>query len=85
MARVAWAIIPGISPARDNAINRADSRLVNLKHDCSEGPVYTLTNALTGLGPWVVYWNDGFIQTNTLATNGTVYFARTVYPRIVSV
>jgi hypothetical protein len=48
--------------------------------NCNEGPVYTLTNTLTGTGPWIIYWNDGSIQANPLLTNGPVYFTRTVYP-----
>ena len=43
--------------------------------DCNDGPVYTLTNNLTGIGPWEVTWNDGVTQTN--ATNILV---RTVFP-----
>jgi hypothetical protein len=35
--------------------------------NCNVGAVYTLTNTLTGIGPWTVFWNDGTIQT----TNGT--------------
>ena len=39
-----------------------------------------LTNTLTGLVPWVVYWNNGLIQTNPLVTDGPVFLSRTVNP-----
>jgi photosystem II stability/assembly factor-like uncharacterized protein len=48
--------------------------------DCNEGPVYTLTNTLTGIGPWVVTWNDGLVQTNTSTGTGPAILTRTVYP-----
>ena len=48
--------------------------------DCNEGPVYTLTNTLTGTGPWTVYWNDGSSQVATNVGPGPVTLERTVYP-----
>ena len=48
--------------------------------DCDEGPVYTLTNTLTGNGPWVVVWNDGLVQTNLSIGAGPSTLNRTVYP-----
>ena len=48
--------------------------------DCNEGPVYTLTNRLTGFGPWTVAWNDGYIQTTNGPAGTTVTLLRTVNP-----
>ena len=48
--------------------------------NCNDGTSFTLTNTLTGLGPWVVYWNDGFKQTNTSVSGGPTDLLRTVYP-----
>src|SRR5665213_2156053 len=48
--------------------------------DCNEGPVYTLTNTLTGTGPWTVYWNDGTVQVAGNAGPGPMTLNRTVYP-----
>ena len=48
--------------------------------NCDDGTSFTLTNSLTGLGPWVVYWNDGFKQTNTSNGAGPTNLLRTVYP-----
>jgi hypothetical protein len=48
--------------------------------NCNVGSLYTLTNTLTGLGPWIVWWNDGFIQTNTSTDPGPTNLTRTVLP-----
>ena len=47
---------------------------------CNEGPVYTLTNTLTGFGPWTVAWNDGYIQTTNGPVGSPVTLVRTVNP-----
>jgi hypothetical protein len=47
---------------------------------CNNGSSYTLTNRLTGIGPWTITWNDGTIQTNPVTTPGPVNFTRTVIP-----
>jgi len=39
---------------------------------------YTLTNTLTGLGPWTVWWNDGLVQSAAVAAAGPVTLTRTV-------
>jgi hypothetical protein len=44
------------------------------------GKPYTLTNTLTGLGPWVITWNDGVIQTNSSAVAGPVILTRDIVP-----
>ena len=43
--------------------------------NCNDGSSVTLTNTLTGIGPWTITWNDGIIQTNATTT-----LERTVYP-----
>jgi hypothetical protein len=43
--------------------------------DCDSGNAYTLTNTLTGIGPWTVTWNDGTVQ-----TANTSLLTRTVIP-----
>jgi hypothetical protein len=48
--------------------------------NCDEGPVYTLTNTLTGTGPWTVYWNDGSFQIATNIGHGPAVLKRVVYP-----
>jgi hypothetical protein len=46
--------------------------------NCNNGSSFTLTNTLTGIGPWIVTWNDGLVQTNSqIAGPATL-------PRIVS-
>jgi len=47
---------------------------------CNEGTPYTLTNTLTGIGPWVVQWNDGEWQTNSQTGAGPAFLTRTVVP-----
>ena len=56
------------------------SLLSFISTNCNDGSPYTLTNTLTGLGPWYVYWNDGTKQTNSTSGSGPVTLARTVYP-----
>jgi Ig-like domain CHU_C associated len=48
--------------------------------NCNDGTPFTLTNTLTGIGPWVVQWNDGTLQTNSAVAGGPVLLARTVFP-----
>jgi len=48
--------------------------------DCNIGPFYTLTNTLTGIGPWTVYWNDGYVQTTNAGLGNAATLIRTVYP-----
>src|SRR5206468_2402817 len=48
--------------------------------NCNVGSLYTFTNTLTGLGPWIVSWNDGFVQTNTSSGSGPTNLTRTVLP-----
>jgi hypothetical protein len=75
--------LPGdITGVVTNAINpRPTAALLSfISTDCNEGAVYTLTNTLTGIGPWVVTWNDGLMQTNTSIGAGPVTLLRTVYP-----
>src|SRR5262249_48123933 len=50
--------------------------------NCDYGISYSVTNLLTGLGPWTVMWNDGTNQTvGTEGQLGPVQLARTVlYP-----
>jgi hypothetical protein len=43
--------------------------------DCDSGNAYTLTNTLTGIGPWTVTWNDGTVQ-----NANTSLLTRTVIP-----
>lgn len=47
---------------------------------CNEGVSLTLTNILTGLGPWTIYWNDGLIQNVPQSGPGPAMVTRTVYP-----
>ena len=47
---------------------------------CNEGTSFTLTNILTGIGPWSVSWNDGTIQTVAQGGPGPVILTRTVVP-----
>jgi hypothetical protein len=47
--------------------------------NCNDGSSYTLTNTLTGLGPWNLVWNDNTIQA-VLGNSGPVVFTRTVFP-----
>jgi hypothetical protein len=65
-----------------NTINpRPTAALLSfISTDCNEGAFYTLTNTLTGIGPWVVTWNDGLVQTNASVGAGPVTLARTVHP-----
>jgi hypothetical protein len=75
--------LPGdITGVVTNTINpRPTAALLSFNTtDCDEGAVYTLTNTLTGIGPWVVTWNDGLMQTNTIIGPGPVTLERTVYP-----
>jgi hypothetical protein len=37
------------------------------KPNCNDGTPYTITNILTGIGPWVISWSDGTKQTNSSA------------------
>jgi hypothetical protein len=46
--------------------------------DCNVGDSFVLTNTLTGIGPWTVYWNDGTVQ--TASGSGPVTLTRTVFP-----
>ena len=71
-----------ITGAVTNTINpRPTASLLSFNTtNCNEGPVYTLTNTLTGVGPWVVTWNDGLLQTNITVGAGPVKLTRTVYP-----
>lgn len=48
--------------------------------NCNVGTSYTLTNTLTGIGPWTIYWNDGTIQTASQAGPGPVVLTRVVNP-----
>lgn len=48
--------------------------------NCNDGTSVTLTNTLTGIGPWVIRWNDGTLQTNTTAAGGPVLLTRSVFP-----
>ncbi|HTR42292.1 MAG TPA: hypothetical protein VMH87_11815 [Pseudomonadales bacterium] len=47
--------------------------------NCNDGSSYTLTNTLTGLGPWNVLWNDNTIQV-ALGNSGPVVLTRTIFP-----
>lgn len=47
--------------------------------NCNDGSSYTLTNTLTGLGPWNILWNDDTIQV-VLGSSGPVVLTRTVFP-----
>jgi hypothetical protein len=47
---------------------------------CNEGASFTLTNILTGIGPWTIDWNDGTVQTIAQAVPGPVVLTRTVTP-----
>jgi hypothetical protein len=46
--------------------------------NCNNGSSFTLTNTLTGIGPWIVTWNDGLVQTNSQIVGPATL------PRIVS-
>ena len=48
--------------------------------NCNIGQAYTITNTLTGLGPWTVFWNDGTSQTTNKVGTGPVTIYYTVYP-----
>ena len=48
--------------------------------NCNLGTVYTLTNTLTGLGPWTITWNDGLVQTEPEPVAGPVTLTRTIIP-----
>ena len=48
--------------------------------DCNIGTSYVLTNTLTGIGPWVVTWNDGYSQTTNVGQGSAQTLVRTVYP-----
>ena len=49
--------------------------------NCNYGSLYTLTNVLTGIGPWTVWWNDGTVQTtNTSSGFGPATLVYTVAP-----
>ncbi len=59
---------------------RPTSRLVSLSRtNCSDVTVYGLTNILTGVGPWIVNWSDGHVQTNMDAPFGPVTNSYTVF------
>jgi len=47
---------------------------------CNDGGSFTLTNTLTGIGPWVIRWNDGTLQTNNTTSGGPVLLTRLVFP-----
>lgn len=47
---------------------------------CNLGLSFTLTNTLTGVGPWTIYWNDGTIQTASQTGPGPAQITRIVYP-----
>jgi hypothetical protein len=48
-----------------NTVNpRPTAALVSFNMSiCNIGTNYVMTNLLTGIGPWTVYWNDGYVQT----------------------
>jgi hypothetical protein len=48
--------------------------------NCNVGSLVTLTDTLHGIGPWVVTWNDGLMQTNSQIGSGPVALTRTVFP-----
>jgi hypothetical protein len=48
--------------------------------DCNVGDAFVLTDVLTGIGPWMVSWNDGTIQTVSQSGPGPVILMRTVFP-----
>ena len=48
--------------------------------NCNDGTSYTITNTLTGFGPWTVLWNDGTPQTVTNIGFGSAQLIRGVYP-----
>ena len=75
--------LPGdITGTVTNTINpRPTAALLSFNStNCNEGPVYTLTNRLTGFGPWTVAWNDGVVQTTNGPAGTTVTLLRTVNP-----
>jgi hypothetical protein len=47
--------------------------------NCDVGTQYTLTNILTGIGPWTVFWNDGTIQTTNFGS-GPLTLTRNITP-----
>lgn len=47
--------------------------------NCNDGSAATLTNILTGIGPWTIYWNDGTSQ-SLAGLQGPTNLLRTVYP-----
>jgi hypothetical protein len=47
-----------------------------------EGATETLSVELTGIGPWRIWWNDGFEQTtNSTSGSGPLTLTRTVTPQ----
>jgi hypothetical protein len=48
--------------------------------NCNVFTPYTITNLLTGVGPWTVTWNDGVVQTTNAAAGASVALLRTVIP-----
>jgi len=48
--------------------------------NCNVGTPYSITNELTGLGPWNVTWNDGFPQAVNTNAGSPARLVRTVLP-----
>ena len=52
--------------------------------NCDIGTPYSITNQLTGLGPWVVAWNDGVTQSVTALPGNPGLLVRAVTPTVSS-
>lgn len=48
--------------------------------NCNDGSSIIVTNTLTGIGPWVIYWSDGKPETNNTAGPGPVANTNGFYP-----
>jgi hypothetical protein len=51
-----------------------------VRTNCNDGSPFTLTNVLTGIGPWIIQWSTGDVQTNTDGGSGPVINTLTIFP-----
>lgn len=51
-----------------------------VRTNCNDGSPFTLTNVLTGIGPWFIQWSTGDLQTNNSGGPGPVVNTLTIFP-----
>jgi hypothetical protein len=62
-------------------VPRPKSHIIStlVRTNCNDGSSFTITNVLTGIGPWVIQWSTGAMQTN-LGGVGPVINTFTLFP-----